>query len=61
MVDYEKMYYTLFNAITDALRLMEAGQNVDAAIRLAAAQCQTEELYMEGELKAKEEKEKVMV
>ena len=25
MTNYEKMYYSLFNAITDALRLMEAG------------------------------------
>lgn len=46
MPDYEKMYYTLFNAITDALRLMEQEQYADAAIRLAAAQCETEELYI---------------
>ncbi len=47
MPNYEKMYYTLFNAITDALKLMDAEQYADAAIRLAAAQCETEELYME--------------
>ena len=47
MINYEKMYYILFNAITDALRLMETEQYADAAICLAAAQCQTEELYME--------------
>ena len=47
MPNYEKMYYTLFNAITDALRLMEDEQYTDAVIRLAGAQCQTEELYME--------------
>lgn len=46
MPNYEKMYYTLFNAITDALRLMETEQHADAAVRLAAAQCQTEELYI---------------
>ena len=46
MPNYEKMYYTLFNAITNALRLMETEQYPDAAILLAAAQCETEELYM---------------
>ena len=46
MPNYEKMYYTLFNAITDALRLMETEQYPDVAILLAAAQCETEELYM---------------
>ena len=46
MPNYEKMYYTLFNAITDALRLMEAGQYADAAVCLAAAQCETEERYI---------------
>lgn len=46
MPNYEKMYYTLFNAITDALRLMETKQYADAAIRLAAAQCEAEELYI---------------
>lgn len=46
MPNYEKMYYTLFNAITDALVLMEQEQYADAAIRLAAAQCETEELYI---------------
>ena len=48
MPDYEKMYFTLFNAITDALRLMDAEQYADAAIRLAAAQCETEELYIDS-------------
>ena len=47
MPNYEKMYYTLFNAITDALWLMEAEQYSNAAICLATAQCETEELYME--------------
>ena len=49
MPNYEKMYYTLFNAITDALRLLEQEKNTDAAIVLATAQCQTEELYMADE------------
>ena len=46
MANYEKMYYTLFNAITDALGLMEHEQYADAGILLAAAQCQTEEMYI---------------
>ena len=46
MPNYETMYSTLFNAITDALRLMEKEQYADAAIRLAAAQYETEELYI---------------
>ncbi len=41
------MYYTLFNAITDALRMMEEGRHTDAAIWLATAQCETEEQYMD--------------
>lgn len=47
MADYKKMYTTLFNAITDALGLMEDEKFVDAAVILAAAQLQTEEMYME--------------
>ena len=49
MPNYEKMYYTLFNAITDALRLLEREKNHDAVAVLMAAQCQTEELYIEAE------------
>ena len=48
MPNYEKMYYTLFNAITDALRLMEENKKTEASIVLATAQCQTEETYMEA-------------
>ena len=47
MADYKKMYTTLFNAITDALRLMEDEKVIDAAVVLATAQLQTEEMYME--------------
>ena len=47
MADYKKMYTTLFNAITDALRLMDGEKFVDAAVVLATAQLQTEEMYME--------------
>lgn len=47
MADYKKMYTTLFNAVTDALRLMEDEKVIDAAVILATAQLQTEEMYME--------------
>ena len=48
MPSYETMYSTLFNAITDALHMMEQGKYNDAAVILAAAQCQTEESYIEA-------------
>ena len=44
---YEKMYYTLFNGITDALRLMEQEGYEEAAALLKEAQCKTEEMYIE--------------
>ena len=47
MPNYEKMYYTLFNAITDALCLMVENKYTDASIVLATAQCITEEMYIE--------------
>ena len=43
---YKKMYYILFNAITDALKLLETGNIWEVRRRLAAAQCQTEEIFM---------------
>lgn len=49
MHEYKKMYYTLFNAITDALRLMETSQYADAAVCLTAAQIQTEEMFLTAE------------
>ena len=46
MPDYEKIYHTLFNAITDALRQWEKGDGAAAAETLIAAQRLTEEIYM---------------
>lgn len=43
---YQKMYTTLFNAITDALGLMEENQTFIAMDRLKRAQQETEELYI---------------
>lgn len=45
---YKKMYLTLFNAITDALRLMEKGNPAGAAEILKRAQRDTEEMYIEA-------------
>ena len=46
MPDYQKMYTTLFNAITDALEDIQK-QNIGLAQdRLIAAQQQTEEFYI---------------
>lgn len=48
-VPYQKMYTTLFNAITDALQLMEKGNSAEAAALLKQAQQSTEEHYIEAE------------
>ena len=45
-VPYQKMYTTLFNAVTDALRLMEKGNSAGAAALLKRAQQSTEEQYI---------------
>ena len=49
MPDYQKMYTTLFNAITDALEEIQK-QNIGLAQdRLITAQQQTEEIYIRAE------------
>ena len=45
-VPYQKMYTTLFNAVTDALRLLEKGNSAGAAALLKQAQQSTEEQYI---------------
>ena len=49
MTDYKKMYFILFNAITDASRLIEKGEYADAKDILDNAQIKTEDLYIEAE------------
>jgi len=49
MMDYQKAYSLLFNAITDALEAMEAQNFGQAQQALVSAQQQTEELYMDSE------------
>ena len=46
MTDYQKMYTTLFNAVTDALEKMEAQNYGDARALLISAQQKAEELYI---------------
>ena len=45
-VPYQKMYATLFNAITDALRLIEKNDSAGAAELLRRAQQSTEDQYI---------------
>ena len=49
MADYQKMYLLLFNAVTDALELLERGEVTLSAETLRSAQCSCEEIYMEEE------------
>jgi len=46
MADYKKMYFTLFNAVTDTLEKLNNDDILGAMIHLASAQCKCEELYM---------------
>ena len=45
---YKKMYLHLFNHVTDAIRLLENSQFDKAATLLKRAQCECEDLYIEG-------------
>ena len=49
MTDYQKMYTTLFNAVTDALEKMEVQNYGDAKELLISAQQKTEEIYISDE------------
>ena len=53
MVNYAKLYYYLFNALTDAITAMEERQYKTAADILKHAQITTEELYMEDDPNSK--------
>ena len=48
-MDYKKMYFHLFNAITDALSDMENGYPSAAGQRLIRAQQETEEMYISAD------------
>lgn len=47
--DYEKLYFYLFNRITDALGELDAGRVDTARAVLAEAQIRTEEMYIDEE------------
>lgn len=44
---YQKLYTTMFNAVTEALEELDAGHARQAGDLLRRAQCRTEELYMD--------------
>ncbi|MBQ4582767.1 MAG: hypothetical protein IJB04_05970 [Oscillospiraceae bacterium] len=46
---YRTMYYTLFNAVTDALNAMEQQNYGQARALLVAAQQQSEEIFMDSD------------
>ena len=46
---YKKMYYHLFNAVTDAIAALEAENHTKARWLLMAAQQKCEDLYLESE------------
>lgn len=43
---YEKMYHILFQAVTDAMEMMEAQKYQEALTRLEAASRAAEEVYI---------------
>ena len=45
---YQKMYVTLFKAVTAALYMMEDGEFMNARALLVRAQQETEDLYIQG-------------
>lgn len=47
MPDYEKLYFYLFNRITDAISELEAGRAGAARAALIEAQMRAEEMYIE--------------
>ena len=49
MPDYQKMYTTLFNAVTDAVESIQHHNAAAAEQILIRAQQETEELYIDAE------------
>lgn len=49
MVDFKKLYFTLFNRITDALAELEAANCEEAKKILMDAQITTEEMYIDAD------------
>lgn len=49
MTDYKKLYYELFNRLTDAIRAIDERDYEQARALLVDAQCAAEEAYISGE------------
>ena len=49
MPDYQKMYSTLFNAITDAIECIQRRNSAMAEVILIQAQQKTEKIYISAE------------
>ena len=47
-MDYKKLYFHLFNAVSDALQAIEQQNYWQASAILIAAQQETEEMYMDA-------------
>lgn len=45
-MDYKKLYHLMFNAATDAIRLLDNKDIERAHEKLADAQCETEKMYI---------------
>ncbi len=58
---YKKMYLCMFNAGTDALEFLEAGDVEAAKKRLMDAQCEAEEIYISAEDDEENEEGNAMV
>ena len=43
---FRRLYFSLFCAVTEALRLIQAGYVKEAERKLAAAQQETEDMYL---------------
>ena len=52
MTVYQKMYGRLFGRVTDAIELLEKGENKAAAELLKNAQRETEEMYINSDEEA---------
>jgi len=50
MTDYRKLYTTLFNGITDALKLIDALDIAGAKDLLISLQQKTEEMFIESDV-----------
>ena len=48
MVDYQLLYHKMFNACTDAIALIEAGNAAAAQALLITAQQDCEEVYIDA-------------